>query len=393
MSGSLRKESNGSYTFQFWYIDPQSGRRKHVKRRGYASKKGAASAMRQLQVQYETTGPESAGKMSVARYLALWFERQRVDKAPATNDRYWNAIDKHLCPSIGGIGLTRLGVLQIEHFLSEKLSGGLSEETVNGFYRVLNTALKDAVRWGYLSKNPAENVSPPRRTKTERSVMSADEQKEVVRVLKAEAEPESLFYRKNGPLAVSANTLLFHLAVLTGMRRGEMAGLQFADIDEDRRIIHVRRSVSESDRRVFHKAPKSARGLRQIDVDDHVLGLVAQHREIMDAHRQRLGQQWNPEGWLFASAEGTVLAPRALNAKFSRLLKRAGLGDKGYGLHTLRHTHISQLLMRNVPPLVVSRRAGHASTATTMNLYGHVISQMAEGVIASHLREIQRSWA
>ena len=114
--------------------------------------------------------------------------------------------------------------------------------------------------------------------------------------------------------------------------------------------------------------------------------------EVVEAHRDTLGAQWNHEGWLFVSAEGAVLAPRALNAKFWRLLKRAGLPDKGYGLHTLRHTDISQLLMRNVPPLIVSRRAGHASTATTLNLYGHVISQTVEGVIASRLREIQHSW-
>ena len=392
MSGSVHQEANGSYTFQFWYIDPQSGRRKHVKRRGYASKKEAASAMRKLQVRYETTGPESAGKMSLGRYLELWFERQRVDKAPATNDRYRNAIKTHLCPAIGSVRLTQLGVLPIEHFLSDKLAEGLSEETVNGFYRVLNTALKDAVRWGYLNRNPAENVSPPRPPKIERVTMAPEEQGTVARILESEANPESLFFRRNGALAVSANTLLFHLAVLTGMRRGEMAGLQFTDVDEDRRVIHVRRSVSESDRRVFVKPPKSARGLRQIDVDDHLLCLIARHKELVETHRGTLGAQWNHEGWLFASAEGAVSAPRALNAKFSRLLKRARLADKGYGLHTLRHTHISQLLMRNVPPLVVSRRAGHASTATTMNLYGHVISQMAEGVIASHLREIQHSW-
>ena len=176
------------------------------------------------------------------------------------------------------------------------------------------------------------------------------------------------------------------------MRRGEIGGLQFADVDNERRVIHVRRSVSESERRVLVKPPKTARGFRQIDVDDHLLQLIMHHKETSDRHRETLGGNWNSEGWLFASVEGAVIAPRALNAKFSRLLKRAGLADKGYGLHTLRHTHISQLLMRNVPPLVVSRRAGHASTATTMNLYGHVISQMGEGVIASHLREIQRSW-
>ena len=392
MNGSVSQEANGSHTFQFWYIDPQSGRRKHVKRRGYTSKREAASAMRQLQVRYETTGPESAGSMSLGRYLEIWFERQRVDKAPATNDRYRNAVNKHLGPAIGSVRLTRLGVLHIEHFLSDKLSDGLSEETVNGFYRVLNTALKDAVRWGYLNKNPAENVSPPRSPKIERPVMSAEEQGSLARILESEAHPESLFFRRNGALAVSSNTLLFHLAVLTGMRRGEIGALQFADVDEDRKVIHVRRSVFESDGLVSLKPPKSARGLRQIDVDDHLLCLIARHRAVIDAHRDTVGARWNHEGWLFVSLEGGVLAPRALNAKFSRLLKRAGLAHKGYGLHTLRHTHISQLLMRNVPPLVVSRRAGHASTATTMNLYGHVISQMAEGVIASHLREIQHSW-
>ena len=70
-----------------------------------------------------------------------------------------------LRPAIGDVQLSRLGVLHIEHFLSDKLSDGLSEETVNGFYRVLNTALKDAVRWGYLNKNPAENVLPAAKLK------------------------------------------------------------------------------------------------------------------------------------------------------------------------------------------------------------------------------------
>ena len=256
MSGSVHQEINGSYTFQFWYVDPLSGRRKHVKRRGYTSKKGASSAMRKLQVRYETTGPESAGKMSLGRYLELWFERQRVDKAPATNDRYRNAIKKHMRPAIGDVQLSRLGVLHIEHFLSDKLSHGLSEETVNGFYRVLNTALKDAVRWGYLNKNPAENVLPLRSSKTERPVMSTEEQGTLARILESDAKPESLFFRRNGALAVSANTLLFHLAILTGMRRGEIAGLQFADVDEDRRVIHVRRSVSESDRRISSNRPR-----------------------------------------------------------------------------------------------------------------------------------------
>lgn len=70
----------------------------------------------------------------------------------------------------------------------------------------------------------------------------------------------------------------------------------------------------------------------------------------------------------------------------------AGVHGRGYGIHTCRHTHISQLLMRHVPLIIVSRRAGHASVATTMNKYGHLISQMSEGVVESHLQEIQQNW-
>ena len=151
---------------------------------------------------------------------------------------------------------------------------------------MLNTALKDAVRWGYLNKNPAENVLPPRSSKIEWPVVSPEDQGTLAWILESEAKPESLLFRRNGALAVSANMLLFHLVLLTGMRRGEMAGLQFADVDEDSRVIHVRRSVSESDRQVFLKPPKSARGLRQIDVDDHLLCLIATlwgHSGIMRA--------------------------------------------------------------------------------------------------------------
>lgn len=392
MSGSVRQETNGTYTFQFWCNDPQTGRRKNIKRRGFSSKKAASAEMRRLQVSYETVGPESAGRMSVARYLEIWFEKQCVDKAPATNDRYRNAIGVHISPAIGPLRLVQLGVLHIDQFLVGKLAAGLSPETVHGFYRVLNTALKDAVRWGYLHKNPAENVSPPKNHKAERLVMTHEDQCLVAQVLQAESIRDSRFFRRNGQLTVSTNTMLFNLGLLTGMRRGEMAGLKFSDIDECRNVIHVRRSVSESNGKVFSKSPKTERGLRCIDIDDGLLRLLAEHKAAQSAVRETLGAGWNQDDWLFASAEGAVLAPRALNSRFARLMKRCGLQDRGYGLHTLRHTHISQLLMRNLPPLVVSRRAGHASTATTMNLYGHVISHMAEGVVASHLRDIQRSW-
>ena len=393
MSGSIRQEPNGTFTLQFWFKDPQTGKRQNVKRRGFGSKRKAQIAMRELQVSFDSVGPEAGAKLSVSQYLKDWFDRQAVDKAPATNDRYRNAIERHIEPALGGVGLVKLSVLNIDNFLATKLKSGLSEETVNGFYRVLNTALKDAVRWGYLNKNPAELVSPPKAQPAEKVIMSSNEQARVVAQLIKESDPQSLFNRRNGPLSCSFNTILFHLAVLTGLRRGELAGLQFDDIDEEGGAIYVRRSISQSGRRTIIKRPKTQRGMRRVVIDQRLMARLIEHKEQMAAYRAQLGGDWNTQGWLFASVDGSVLAPRALNSRFSKLLERAGLGGQGYNLHTLRHTHISQMLMSNAPPLVVSRRAGHASVATTMNLYGHVISQIEEGVISSRLEEIQRSWA
>ena len=393
MSGSIRREDNGSFTFQFWYRDPDSGRRRNVKRRGFSTKKDASREMRRMQVQYEQSGPELGSRMPLGAYLHLWFEEQRVGKAPSTNERYWNAIEKHLAPALGGLLLGSIPVLRVEKFLHSKLESGLSEETVNGFYRVLNTAMKDAVRWGYLASNPLLRVSPPRRRHGEVQVMALEEQGAVARLLDEECAPGSGFVRRNGVLNAYMNRVLFHLVAATGMRRGEAGALRFDDVNDQEKTISLRRSVSTKDGRPFVKSPKTQRSLRVVDVDEVLLGSIAEYAQVMAEHRELLGPAWNREGWLFVSRTGDLLAPRALNSRFSGMLERAGLGDRDYGLHTLRHTHISQLLMRNVPPLVVSRRAGHASVATTMNLYGHLISQMADGMVASHLSAIREGWS
>lgn len=159
------------------------------------------------------------------------------------------------------------------------------------------------------------------------------------------------------------------------MRRGEMAALKFSEVDWSHQKNSVNRASSESNGKIIVKAPKTKSGCRQVVFDAKLIELLCHHRGVMDELRANLGQDWNAEGWLFVSIKGKVLAPRALNARFAGRLKRAGLSGKGYELHTLRHTHLSQLLTLNLPPLLVSRRAGHSSVATTMNLYGHLISQ------------------
>ena len=103
-------------------------------------------------------------------------------------------------------------------------------------------------------------------------------------------------------------------------------------------------------------------------------------------------QKWNQEGRLFVNLEGESLSPRGLNKRFSGLLKRANLHLKGYGIHTMRHAHISELPTSNVPMFVLSRRAGHSSISATVDRYGHIISTLGDHMVELHLKSIRDVW-
>lgn len=154
---------------------------------------------------------------------------------------------------------------------------------------------------------------------------------------------------------------LFHLAAMTGMRRGELLGLRWSDVDLARARLTVLRQLTSTDHQVRIGEPKTARGRRTIDLDPNTVA-------VLEALQKRASSQY-----VFNLADGSPPHPERITRAFTRAVTDSGLPR--IRLHDLRHTHAAHLIAVGVDPLTISRRLGHASVAFTLDRYGHLFAQ------------------
>jgi integrase len=233
-----------------------------------------------------------------------------------------------------------------------KAGQALSAQTVLHVHRTLSQALSHAVKTGLLYKNPEDQVKPPRAPRREIAILS---KAEVATVLKAAAE--------------AAETLSLYLPVLvgvtTGMRRGEILGLRWSDVDLKEGRLTVNQSLERLAGKTTLKPPKTSGSRRSITLPAITVEALAQHR----TRQARIG----PNELVF-SHDGMPWDPDSLTKAFDRLIANAGV--RRITFHGLRHTHISHQLMDGVHVKVVSERAGHASVSTTLSVYAAFIPNM-----------------
>jgi integrase len=170
--------------------------------------------------------------------------------------------------------------------------------------------------------------------------------------------------------------MLYPIAVValgTGMRRGELCGIRWRDVDLDAGSLRVEQSLEQTRGGLRFKAPKSARSRRTITLSPAVVAALRTHWKAQQEQRLALGLGKAPaEGLVFATWDGKPRHPDKLSVDFSKAMKSIGLPH--ITLHSLRHTHASQLITGGMDILTVSRRLGHGSPAITLNVYGHLLS-------------------
>jgi integrase len=242
-----------------------------------------------------------------------------------------------------------LSPLQVQALYGRKLEAGLSPRTVEIVHATLHKALKQAVGWTLIPRNVADSATPPRPVGREIKSLSLEQ----ARALLAAAKGDVL-------------EAFYVLAVTTGMRNGELLGLQWHDVDLDDKTLRVRRTV-------FNGAvnpPKTKAGNRTI----RLTGLAV---TAMEEHRRAAAPQGDP-GWVFPSRAGTPLSVHNVyNRSWKPLLGRAGLPPTTR-MHDLRHTCATLLLSRGVPVKVVSEMLSHGDVAITLAVYQSVLPHMQE---------------
>ncbi|HSH62221.1 MAG TPA: site-specific integrase [Acidimicrobiales bacterium] len=373
MRGYTVKKGNRYYAVVYEGIDPTTGKER---RRWYpaGTRKSEADKLVTALVKRHNDGDYRAPeKTTLGAYLTeRWLPAQRSQLKATTFDSYRRTIELHVLPTLGNVTLTRLGPEDLDALYGRLLESGrrnnsgagagLSPASVRYVHRILRKALGDAVRKGRLIRNPASLADPPKRS-------TANVRQPEMHVWSASQLQTFL-----GSLVDERFSPAFVLAAHTGMRRGEVAGLRWADVDLAAKLIHIRQAATVVAYELRIDDVKTSNGRRTIDIDgDVVLALQAWRRKHAE-ERHLLGGAYDDYDLVFARPDGTPTHPELLSRTFERLVARSGLPT--IRLHDLRHTHASLLLKAGVPIKVVSERLGHATPSFTLDVYSWVLPGM-----------------
>lgn len=368
MRGSIKKDG-ASWCVAFDLgKDPITGKRKQKRKRGFKTKKEAEKYIsEQLNALDKGTYFEPSD-ITFSEYLDYWLENYaKPNTAVRTFEGYSYIINQHLKPTLGNVKLSKLQPSHLQEYYSQKLSngkldgGGLSPQSVKHQHRLISKALKDAVKWQFIIRNVAEAVSPPKTKKLEMQIWDNEQVKTFLEVSKG-----SSYYS------------VYVTAINTGMRRGEVLGLRWQDVDFDNNILYVRQSLQEVKKvGLTFKEPKSGKS-RSITFTPSLAKELKKIYKQQLEYKLSLGQGYNDLDLVFAQKNGKPLQPTEMSRNYRKLVDKSGLPYIRF--HDLRHTHATLLLQQGVHPKVVSERLGHSTIGITMDTYTHVLPNMQKEV-------------
>jgi integrase len=303
-------------------------------------------------------------RLTVADYLAEWLADVEPRVSPKTFERYDELCRKSLMPLVGNLLLEELKPLHLSKAYAQALTtgnrkrpGGLAPRTVHHMHTIFKCALQQAVDWELIARNPAMAVRPPRVPRRTSKVYDFQQTAELLRA----ARDSHLF-------------ISIILAVLCGLRRGEIVALRWCDLDLKAQKLFVEQSAEQTCRGVRYKEPKSGR-TRSIALSDMVTRELAAYESEQRARLMTEGKQLAAQDRVVMLKRRKPARPDAITHEWVRFLK-SNPSLPAIRFHDLRHTHATHLLASGVHPKVASERLGHAQVGITLDTYSHVLPNM-----------------
>jgi integrase len=366
MQGYVARKGDRYYAVIYEGTDPVTGRERRRWHPAGTDRVDAERLAAELARRRHNDGYERSS-LTVAVYLAQrWLPSKKLTLRTSTHDSYRRNIELHVTPAIGRVSLRRLRPDHLERFYADLADhgrmdgkGGLNSKTIVEIHMILRRSLDDAVRRGLIVSNPARVAHAPKRrplsSPTSR-VWTAAQLSEFVNGTRS--------HRYHAALWLAANT---------GMRRGEVLGLRWGDVDLDLGLLCVTRSLVSVGYELHETRGKSRSARRSINLDPITTELLSEWRQRRCAEDPEFDPD-DPEGHVFSRPDGSATHPQLLSDAFKKLVARSGLPSIRF--HDLRNTHATLLLKAGVPVKVVSERLGHSTPGFTMATYQHVIPGM-----------------
>ena len=310
-------------------------------------------------------------------FVEIW-KRDYGEKelAPSTYKRYLGILETRIIPYFRHFHVDKIkptDIMQFYDLLSKdtqivrrkdnngkKTGKPLSSKTIVEHHRLLRAMLQKAVYWQLILSNPAERVQPPKTKKPKRKYYD-DEQSKILVSNLMELSQEQIKYK----------TAII-LTVFTGVRLGELMGLEWNDINFNDGIVSINRSSQYlADKGVFTKTPKTESSIREVGIPDFVVSLLGEYKLWYDEQKELYGELWTNSNRLFVQADGKPMHPSTISKWFVKFVEQIGLPVINF--HGLRHTNATLLIAQNIDVPIVAARLGHAQITTTLNFYVHPI--------------------
>lgn len=335
------------------YVPIADGTRRRV--RQYARTKAEASQkLRELLRNVDLGIPVATRSWRLDEYMTHWLEHTvKPDRRPKTYQGYESMVRLHITPALGKKRLGALTASEVRAFLSTMTaSGKFSPRMVQLAHAVLRNALEQAVREEVIPRNVAKLVRPPAPRYRIGRGLSAEQARKLL-----EAARDDRF------------SALYVLALYVGLRRGELLGLRWQDVDLDRGTLEVVQTLQRIDGELRFVPPKTERSVRTVPLPGVCIRALREHRARQAEERLAAGAGWTDSGLVFATRHGTPVEPDNLRRSWHPLRKAIGQPDLRF--HDLRHTCVTLLLELGAPPHVVREIVGHSDIQVTMTIYAH----------------------
>ncbi|MEM4993023.1 site-specific integrase [Priestia sp. SB1] len=375
MKGYFRKRGKTwSYTVDIGK-DPISGKRRQKSKGGFRTKKDAEKDCADFISKFDKGSIIIRKDITIKEFIEFFLSRAELKLKNSTYTNYNYAVNNRIIPRLGNIKLQEFTKYHGQEFVNELSKEELSSLYIRFVISLLKNMFQVAIEDERIIKNPMDSVIMPRSTRRSYNVWSAEELKRFLSVAQFD---DSTYY------------LTFLIAAHTGMRRGEILGLRWKDVDLEGKRISVNQSLTYVKGRFQFSDLKNSYSFRMIAIDDFLVKQLKKHRTKQNEHRLAKPAEYNFD-LVCSRADGRPLLLSTLRAHFQKHIDKANVPKIRF--HDLRHTHATILLKMRENPKIVSERLGHSTIVRTLDTYSHVIPDMQEDTASkfSDLMKNQKS--
>lgn len=363
--GSIYKRKDGRWTGA--YTDP------HTKKRCYVYGKNQKEVKERIKEKLEAPKDEDSQETLAGWMRYYLYAYKQVELKPSTFSSYLYIFSLYIENSdIGKVKLTELTTNDLQNFYNEKVTKGYNSKTIRHMKILINGALEQAERIGHIKDNPNRHTVLPKKKKYEAQILTKEDIAKLIDVGK-----EERIY----PLVITC--------VTCGLRKGEILGLRWNNVDWDKRQINITGSLcrivqepDENGRRASKYEilePKTKSSIRSIPMMQSTYDVLLLQKERQKQDKEQYKDIYMDNGFVFAKPDGRYISPREMNNYFNKFLKKYDI--KSVRFHDLRHTYASIMLEAGVSAKVIQELLGHSTITTTLDIYTHISEEVKDNAV------------